>query len=375
MSQPHSCRTGSFSIAAGAAIILALTAPAVAKHRRSHRRPAEPTVQKRQPAQPDDEACADVLKNASTREAAGQLQEAKELFRSCARSSCALFVREQCTTHYTTLEHDAPTVVLMVSDGSGVSRTDVQVRVDGTVFSPQVDGRPLPIDPGMHDFSFSTGGHVFASEKILILQGQRNRIITAVIDATGAGHIANEREAAAVELRELPRMKPTRPAATAAKVAKVDDKAADPTAAPAPPAEVASEANEKDSSDETGGESSAERVKASKRPLLLPVVIGVAGVASLGAGALLTSWGRKDNDALGQCSPMCNPSALHHIRRLYYGADAAIGVGVAALAAAYLVYAINHHPPDEAPAGETALRFGIEPTRMGGGLASVLGTF
>jgi hypothetical protein len=350
-------------------MVLALTAPAVAKHRRPHhRRAPQPKVQ---PApvveRPDDGACTETLKNALAREAEGQLRGAEELFRSCARPTCTGFAREQCAIHFKTLESDVPTVVLVVSDTSGASRSDVRVRVDGALFAAQVDGRPLPIDPGLHDFSFSTGDHVFATQKVLILQGQRNRFITAIIDSSGAGHVASEREQVATDLSDFPRAAPKRTAA-----APVTGDAVAP-AAPAAEA-TAAEKEEDDAPSVSARPGAAQPVKTGGHRLL-PYLIGGVGVASLGAGALLTYWGRKDNDMLGQCAPNCAAGSLQHIRRVYYEADAAIGVGVAALAAAYLVYAINHgSPPSESSGGE-AMRFGIEPTRSGGGVASVFGAF
>ncbi len=49
------------------------------------------------------------------------------------------------------------------------------------------------------------------------------------------------------------------------------------------------------------------------------------GVA--GAGALLTYWGRVDNEQLAVCSPACSQTSVDHVHRLYIGADVAFGVG------------------------------------------------
>jgi hypothetical protein len=106
----------------------------------------------------------------------------------------------------------------------------------------------------------------------------------------------------------------------------------------------------------------------------LPWVLAGVGVASLGAGALLTSWGRRDNDQLSICSPQCNPNDVRHIRRLYVGADVAFGVGIAALAAGYWLYAVGHDGSTAEASGETALRLDLSPTRAGG-VASVSGRF
>jgi len=111
----------------------------------------------------DEEACLNVLKDAKAKEQEGQLQGARALLRQCAQTPCSAFVRQQCANKNTKLEMDTPSVVLLVTDAAGSSRTDVQVKVDGEPFASTLDGRAVPIDPGMHDFSFIADGHVFAN--------------------------------------------------------------------------------------------------------------------------------------------------------------------------------------------------------------------
>src|SRR5882757_389575 len=58
-----------------------------------------------------------------------------------------------------------------------------------------------------------------------------------------------------------------------------------------------------------------------------PYLIGATGLAAIGAGTLLMVWGRKDNTALAQCSPSCQPSSVDRVRKLYTAADISFGVG------------------------------------------------
>jgi len=135
----------------------------------------------------DERACVTAFKKAREHEQGGKLQEAKELLMSCAQAPCGGFLRQQCSSKYNQLESDTPSVVLIVTDAAGAPRADVQVRMDGDVFAPQLDGRALTVDPGMHEFSFSADGVVFATQKVMIVQGQRNRFITAVARMAGGG--------------------------------------------------------------------------------------------------------------------------------------------------------------------------------------------
>ena len=98
------------------------------------------------------------------------------------------------------------------------------------------------------------------------------------------------------------------------------------------------------------------------------------GVVGLGAGAVFTAWGRSDNNNLSNCAPNCTDATLSHIRHVYQAADIAIGVGVAALAAAYWSYAFLQSSPGESKGSETALRLDVAPTSSGG-FAAVSGRF
>jgi hypothetical protein len=248
----------------------------------------------------------------------------------------------------------------VVSDAGGGSRPDVQVRVDGEPFASQIDGRPLQVDPGIHDFSFVVDGHVFATQKIMIVQGQRNRFITATIGKTGRGAIADESAGPATE-EETTKSPAARPGRTKA--------SAKATAAGA---EKAPEAAADESA--TAESTPAEEAPPKMHHRILPWVLGGIGVVGLSTGAVLTVWGRKDNTNLGGCSPACPDGTLNHIRRVYQGADIAIGVGVAALAVAYWSYAFLQGSSSETHGAESAMRLDVAPTTSGG-FASVSGRF
>jgi hypothetical protein len=301
----------------------------------------------------DEEACLNVLKDAKAKEQEGELQAARVLLRQCAQTPCSAFVRQQCANKNTKLEMDTPSVVLLVTDAAGGSRTDVQVKVDGEPFASALDGRALPINPGMHDFSFIADGHVFATQRILIVQGQRNRFITANIGKPGSrGAVAADESAGPTSEEQAAKLPVARPRVKME--ASADKKQAAETEATA--------------------ESTSEEAAAPKHRRILPLVLTGVGVASLGAGAVFTLWGRKDNTNLSNCSPDCSAATLSHIKRVYQTADIAIGVGVAALAAAYWSYAFSQGSSGESKSSETALRLDVAPTTSGG-FAAVSGRF
>src|SRR5262249_49517833 len=74
------------------------------------------------------------------------------------------------------IQADIPSIVPVVTDETGATRDDVQVKMDGEILTSRLDGRALPVEPGNHDFSFEVGG-LAVSQKILMMEGQRNRQI------------------------------------------------------------------------------------------------------------------------------------------------------------------------------------------------------
>jgi hypothetical protein len=281
-------------------------------------------------APPAPAACLSARNGAEARTEAGRLLEARELLLSCAKPSCGASAMQQCSARLLRLESDIPSVVPVVTNPEGEPVIDVEVRSEGTLLASRLDGRGLLVDPGVHEFSFSAGDRVFATRKIMIVEGQRNRPI-------------------AVSLPQ-PSPPPT-PAASAPAEAPEPERTTEPEAPPpvAPPRR------------ERHGPS--------------PVVYGLGGLglAALGAGALLTFWGNRDNAALASCSPTCIPADTDHIRALYLASDITFGVGAAALGAAAVLFFTTRSRSDAHPT-QAAYVFSLEPTR-GGSLASIAGTF
>ncbi len=150
----------------------------------------------------DERACVTAFKKAKEHEGSGKLQESKDQLMSCAQAPCSSFIRQQCSSKYNQLESDTPSVVLIVTDASGSPRGDIRSAWTVRSFAQQLDGRALSVDPGMHEFTFAADGVVFATQKIMIVQGQRNRFITALLRAGGGKSKAHGRRGARREAGE-----------------------------------------------------------------------------------------------------------------------------------------------------------------------------
>jgi hypothetical protein len=297
----------------------------------------------------DKRACKEAYKGAQEREQANHLREARELLLTCSKATCSAFLKQECSAKYTQLNADIPTVVPIVTDDAGALRVDVQVKMDGEMLTSQLDGHALAVDPGLHEFSFSTGGSIFATQKILIVQGQRNRTISVSTQPSKKTLAASVLPAPPVEtVAEPSRAASEKPAPRRLVTSKSTPHEAEPETT-APPRDM-----------ERAGVSA------------LTYVLGGVGVAAVGTGALLLVWGNKDNDGLAQCSPSCQPASVDRVRTLYTAADISFGVGVASLGVATYLFATR--PLQEKPATHAAYHFDVQPTPSGA-FATVSGQF
>src|SRR5438105_191928 len=164
-------------------------------------------------------ACVDNYKTGLDKEQSGHLQQARELFIRCSKAACGSPLREECTTRFTQLSTDIPSIVPVVTDDAGGPQTDVEVRVDGERLASSLDGHSFPLDPGVREVSFSKDGHVFATQKVMIIQGQRNRLISASTSESGGGTVASTPAKRVTK----PAAAPTKKAAAPVAVAQASD--------------------------------------------------------------------------------------------------------------------------------------------------------
>src|SRR6266700_2652296 len=123
----------------------------------------------------DARACQTAYESGQKKEQLGHLVEASQLFAQCAEESCGVSIFHDCIVRGTRLSSTVPSVVPVVVDESGAPRTDIQVKMDGQVIASQINGRAIQVDPGTHEFSFSTSAGVFASQRLTIAKGERNQ--------------------------------------------------------------------------------------------------------------------------------------------------------------------------------------------------------
>jgi hypothetical protein len=323
-----------------AATAFALAAPAAA-------RPSW----RREMARTESPVCAASYARAGARAREARLREASELYALCARPACSEDMRRECAARRAQVEGDTPSLVPLVTDDAGEPRVLVEVRVDGALATSRLDGRALPVDPGKHELTFGTDSGVFATRRLMVVQGERNRAIHVVLHEAGLSGLRTARELVAPPHASG---EPRPAAAAVERAADVDE--------PAPaPARAARRSDVFDVA--------MKRAPAGRG--VTPYLFGAFGLAGVGGFSLLTYWGRADNALLAGCAPSCTDASVRHVRELYWAADASLGVGVVSLAVSTWLFA-SHGAEEASAPGPVSLD--LRPTRAGG-VATVAGRF
>jgi hypothetical protein len=267
--------------------------------------------------------CATALKTAQERERSGHLRDARELLMTCARRVCGPALLRECSTRFTELDSvEVPSIVPVVTDESGQPRVDVQVRMDGQLIASRLEGQALPVDPGLHEFTFNTDSGLSATQKILVVQGELNRTLPVSLRGSEKTPVA-----------ETSAAPDTHPAPTEA------------LATPAPTMTVPEDQPRED------GRSAA------------PYLIGGATLAAVEAGAVAVYLRKGDTSHLAADVSI----------------GVSLGVGAAAVGVATWLFLSSHTNPDKpaprsARSARSAYVFDVAPTPSGA-LASVAGAF
>jgi len=128
-----------------------------------------------------DPVCINAYEQAQTLRKDGHLVSAKAQAAICARSDCPAILAKDCSRWLTELDASTPTVVFEARSPAGAERTDVRVKVDGTLVVPHLDGKALPVDPGTKKILFEADDSAPVETTIVIKEGEKNRKVSLTI--------------------------------------------------------------------------------------------------------------------------------------------------------------------------------------------------
>ncbi len=114
----------------------------------------------------------------------GQYRRARESMLVCSRDVCPGAVKRDCAQWLTDLDTSAPTLVVSAKSG-GSDLTAVKVSIDGQMLTEKLDGKPILVDPGEHTMRYESPGAAPKEEKVVLIVGQKNRLMTVIFVPEG----------------------------------------------------------------------------------------------------------------------------------------------------------------------------------------------
>lgn len=125
--------------------------------------------------------CVDAHYKAQELRAARKLTGARDRLVRCSATSCPRLVQKECADLLAELQKSLPSVVFSAKDEAGADCLDAAVSVDGQQVTERIDGSAVVIDPGPHAITFRRPGGAPVEQKILVNEGEKDRIVRAVL--------------------------------------------------------------------------------------------------------------------------------------------------------------------------------------------------
>ena len=232
---------------------------------------------------PSKEQCVAWHKQAQLAESQMKLVEARDDAQHCAAPTCPGLIISDCAQWLKDFDQRLPSVVFEVKV-DGDPDTTATVSADGKPVGEWTRGEALRLDPGEHQFRIELGEYAPVVRKVLLAEGMRFRVISVEFKSSSL------------------------------------HKTAAAPSTPKAPLQV----------DETSG-------KRQLSPLFYPLVgVGAAGVVSFGVFSLVGK--SKQHELENTCKPNCEQSALSSMKTSYLIGDISLGLGLASLATAGVLY-------------------------------------
>jgi hypothetical protein len=140
-----------------------------------------------QSAAPNDkQACVDAFESAQAMRQEGKLSASRARLATCVRPTCPALVREECARYTDEVVRATPSIVIAARDAQGRDIAGASLLVDGASIADGLGGRPLELDPGVHQLRVEATGMTMAEQRIVMREGDRGRPVTIVMQASEA---------------------------------------------------------------------------------------------------------------------------------------------------------------------------------------------
>ncbi len=255
----------------------------------------------------------------------GKFTQAREQLAICGRPECPAVVRQDCANWMNEVLTSSPSIVVGAKDARGKDMERVTVTVDGQVLTTSLDGKAQLVDPGPHDFRFSTAGFADVTERIVVRQGEKNRVIAVTFDKPQGAEASSSTPA--------------------------------PAAKPGADAKSAPDAKPVADAKPTSGMRYASYA-----------LMGVGGAALIAGGVMQILFRSSLSDAESSCKPTCSDSVVDSLSTKQTASGALLIGGAVLAGAGVTLFFVG--PKDAASAASLRLS-----PSLGGGTATLGGTF
>jgi hypothetical protein len=142
----------------------------------------------------DKDECIDAHSRGQDLRERGLLTRARQVFLSCAQSSCPGLIQGDCARFGEDMERLVPTVSFSARDANATDLPNTSVYVDEVLVATRLDeGKPYEVDPGRHSIRFVHEGKETKLSAVLI-QGEKGRVLIATFLDRGVGAPTSPRE-------------------------------------------------------------------------------------------------------------------------------------------------------------------------------------
>jgi hypothetical protein len=130
-------------------------------------------------SEPSKIACLEAYRQNQPLRRDGRLLEARSELLVCARAPCPPALQKDCLEWLAGLDARLPSVLLGATNAQGDDVVDVTVTMDGHDVTTRLDGRPIPVDPGPHQFRFERTGAQAVVREVVVKEGEKGRRVDA----------------------------------------------------------------------------------------------------------------------------------------------------------------------------------------------------
>ncbi len=116
----------------------------------------------------------------------GLVVSARDAARACAAPICPNLLRTDCVQWLADIDRSVPSVIFEVKTDEG-DVSNVRVSVDDKLVAEKLDGKAIELDPGLHTFLFEHEGYPAQTQKIVIVESMKHRLVSVVFTDSQSG--------------------------------------------------------------------------------------------------------------------------------------------------------------------------------------------